>query len=307
MKNFLPVTLIISTFLTLLASCGEIETKINVTDEEGKAVEGAEVKIFFQDYQSRNDVIVTKSTNEDGLALALGKANASIKIIISRSGFYTSEIKELDHSKNVDLSVKLRPIGESIPLYAKKIVAVIPRLDEQVGFDLEKADWIQPYGVGISNDLFVLAKKTYQDVQNYHTEVDIIFVNELEGLLEDENISFHSEFKSTRLAPLKGYEKSWKFVATKKSKTGYQGSTSKRNFIFRTRIQLDQNNEIERCNYGKIIDGFGVSRGAAKIDMAPIITFTYYFNPQINDRNLEFDPSHNLFENLPRDEQVLAP
>lgn len=37
------------------------------------------------------------------------------------------------------------------------------------------------------------------------------------------------------------------------------------------------------------------------------IGMTYYFNPAVNDRNLEFDPKRNLFNNLKLEEQVRNP
>ena len=37
------------------------------------------------------------------------------------------------------------------------------------------------------------------------------------------------------------------------------------------------------------------------------LRFTYYLNPTPNDRNMEFDPKRNLFQNLKSTEQVNMP
>jgi hypothetical protein len=50
---------------------------------------------------------------------------------------------------------------------------------------------------------------------------------------------------------------------------------------------LDENGNIKSALYGKIYGGFE--------------NFQYYLNPTPNDRNVEFDPDHNLL-NLGRRE-----
>ena len=53
-------------------------------------------------------------------------------------------------------------------------------------------------------------------------------------------------------------------------------------------MKLDKDGKIISANYTKVVGDFSF-RGTGGV------TFTYYFNPTANDRNLEFDPTKNLF------------
>ncbi len=83
-------------------------------------------------------------------------------------------------------------------------------------------------------------------------------------------------------------------------KDGYQSTSSqtqttnpKRNFYFRVHTKLDENGNVVSACYGKI---YG--------DLAQ---FTYYYNPTLNDRNIEFDPKQNLIHDARSYEQVSQP
>ena len=67
---------------------------------------------------------------------------------------------------------------------------------------------------------------------------------------------------------------------------------------------MDDKGNILHALYGKIHGAFritGVLRDEARL------SFTYYLNPTDKDRNLEFDPSRNLFKELKSTEQVKEP
>jgi hypothetical protein len=66
-----------------------------------------------------------------------------------------------------------------------------------------------------------------------------------------------------------------------------------RNFYFRVRTKLDENGNVVSARYGKI---YG--------DLAQ---FTYYFNPTLNDQNVEFNPKQNLLSGLQPLDEVSAP
>jgi hypothetical protein len=56
-------------------------------------------------------------------------------------------LKELTHT------ITLRKILNPIPLYAKQNDIPIPEKEKWIGFDLEKADWVKPFGVGVISDV----------------------------------------------------------------------------------------------------------------------------------------------------------
>jgi hypothetical protein len=56
---------------------------------------------------------------------------------------------------------------------------------------------------------------------------------------------------------------------------------------------LDEKGNVKSANYGKIYGDF--------------MNFRYCFNPEVNSRNVEFDPKQNLLKGLKSTEQVDAP
>lgn len=56
----------------------------------------------------------------------------------------------------------------------------------------------------------------------------------------------------------------------------------------RTRVKLDDKGNVVSANSAKIMGDF-------RIMATGLLSFTYYFNPTPNDRNLEFAPKKNLF------------
>jgi hypothetical protein len=59
-----------------------------------------------------------------------------------------------------------------------------------------------------------------------------------------------------------------------------------------------------RPNYVKIHNDF---RYGIDGKIIKFLMMDYYYNPTPNDRNLEFDMTKNLFQNLKDDEKPLAP
>ncbi len=56
---------------------------------------------------------------------------------------------------------------------------------------------------------------------------------------------------------------------------------------------LDEHGNVKSALYGKIYGDF--------------MQFVYYLNPGANDRNVEFDPKHNLLTGLRSSEEVTRP
>ena len=60
-------------------------------------------------------------------------------------------------------------------------------------------------------------------------------------------------------------------------------------FFLRTRVRLDKDGRVISANYAKVIGDFCLDAARSSF------SFSYYFNPYPDDRNLEFDPKNNLF------------
>ena len=77
------------------------------------------------------------------------------------------------------------------------------------------------------------------------------------------------------------------------------------NYFFRVRIKKDDRGNIFSALYGKISGDFNQEDGGYVV--RGWLSFTYYLNPTLNDRNMEFNSKQNLFKNLPSLEQVSTP
>jgi hypothetical protein len=103
-----------------------------------------------------------------------------------------------------------------------------------------------------------------------------------------------------RPAPENGYKTSqvweWSNLQQPETVLGY---------FIRVRTTLDEKGAVKSALYGKIQGDVLFYVGT--IRPHPGINFTYYLNPSINSRNIEFDPKQNLLKNLSHSQQVTAP
>lgn len=95
----------------------------------------------------------------------------------------------------------------------------------------------------------------------------------------------HSELKLPHDAPESGYFPTRRYEADTR---GPRKEKRDVGYFLRTRVKLDADGEIISAHYAKIYGDF-------RFDPRGAVSFTYYFNPVPNDRNLEFDPQRNLF------------
>ncbi|MDB6031385.1 MAG: hypothetical protein JWM16_1723, partial [Verrucomicrobiales bacterium] len=182
-----------------------------------------------------------------------------------------------------------------IPMYAKKIFNGPPAFNEEVGYDLVVGDWVAPHGKGKQKDFIFLGQLQKKSNEEFDYKLVIKFANPSDGIQEFQvPADLTSELRSPYEAPDSGYEREVVRRLSRKPGQGTKNDADKnRNFFFRVRTVLDPNGNIQSANYGKIYGDF--------------MDFTYFFNPEVNSRNLEFNPSKNLFGNLPPSERVEEP
>lgn len=219
---------------------------------------------------------------------------------------------------NPTIELTLRRILNPIPMYVRDVrmdVTPFPALDEDLGFDLEKGDWLSPHGTGQTADFIFRVHCDFSDEkspygeQYYNATLELSFSNEDDGIIEFRDSQTELEgsiFRLPRFAPESGYSNRWSAVRFTSKEGSTLATISQRkdlNYFFRVRTKKDEAGKIVSANYGKIrgpLDfGFRGKRNG--------LGMTYYFNPTPNDRNMEFDPSRNLFTDLPVAEQVHEP
>ncbi len=212
---------------------------------------------------------------------------------------------------NPTVEVVVKPIINPIPMYAKTVHAsngnymTIPATNTPVGFDLEIGDWVSPFGKGNTADfIFTDQEKTpfTSMSQPYDVVWTLSFSNKGDGIqsvMVPKNAS--SKLRLPRYAPENGYQTT---VVQQISRCGEKASHGAcgedQNYFFRVRSVLDEQGNVKSALYGKIA-------GPIECSQTGRLQFTYYLNPRVNDRNMEFDPKKNLFRNLTPFQSNLAP
>jgi hypothetical protein len=289
---------------------------ILVVDEEGKPLSGINIGVGFE----RNITWGTKSsgqqgvTDADGRLTFSGESNGHITYGGRMDGYYPSyydyDFKELGEFGwkpwNPELKIVMRKIENPVPMYARDVKKSkkkieLPILGQEVGFDLEAYDWVPPYGSGKNIDFIFEAKKSVIDKKNYDVSVKLSFSNKWDGIIKiKDEFNNGSEFKLPRIAPETGYFEIINFEEYRRSGQNIDRNFDPENsYIFKVRSKYIEGKFVE-AKYGKI-------HGPIIIDPAwsetVRIYFRYFFNPD-GSRNLEFDPSRNLFKNLSPMERV---
>lgn len=322
MKRKITIMVMVVSFATMLAACGQVTTKIKVVDEQGDPIEGAEVTIWYVNYRDEEMKVI--KTDAQGRIEDTGDPELRINLSVTKEGYYEtsyrkSEGTSLSKDQDHDLTVPLRKRINPIPLYAKKSIIGLPRKNDWIGYDLQVGDIVKPDGTGQRADFFVkidslqvLPNGEIAPTNNIG-KLFIKFPNKHEGMKYEHDLYIkQSEMPMPSIAPISGYQNSHERI----EKAFYNESFQRDSGIFlRVRVIENEQGDVEKVNYAKISTdisfdpretGWHVD-DEGKPKLYGTISFTYYFNPNVNDRNLEFDPERNLFKNLTRDEQVIKP
>jgi len=277
---------------------------VKVVNEAGIPVADADVGVGFN--QGGNTWIgehksesIRGVSDTNGLFSAQEKCMGGIGISVQKEGFYRSSVRQdypgtYQNKKrwepwNPTISMILKEIKTPIPMYVKAVRTVIPETDKTIGFDLEKGDWVAPYGNGIVSDFIFYATNRQRSVRDFDYTLLLTFPNEADGIqaADSQNLHKESELKLDYHSPEDGYISRWEQFRSRRPKKGETNNIDRdRKYYFRVRTKVDEHGNIISAHYGKIHGDF--------------LQFTCYFNPVPNDRNIEFDPDKNLFEGRDR-------
>lgn len=275
---------------------------VNVVDENGLPVENANVSLGFGDTSS------TGLTDTNGLFTGEGHCGvAGMGSTITKDGYYlgSAPISKFEkHNESLNrwepwdntYTAILRRIEKPIALFAKTEWIEIPAVDKLCGYDLEKGNWVSPYGTGVNSDLIFRLHRRYVNRNNFDVSVEVVFSQSMDGIQEIQwpKIGRNSIFNWPREAPENGYTPIIKSSLTSDSHGYHKDTSEKLAYFFRVRTK-EQNGKIVTANYGKIRGGLELAPSNSKTCK---INLTYYYNPTSLDRNLEWDTKLNLFKKL---------
>lgn len=332
------VLLLVITFLVPFSAyaasdVADAKVTVKVLDEEnGCSLEDADIVFSFSLPKTMNpwdgtkDSVVKGKTDTNGMFSASSSTLRKIHVAVARRDYYrsstyysfkSSEEQLLRGEKwqpwNPTLGIRLRKKVEPVPLKAKWLYDLeLPPSDVSVGYDLVAGDWVAPHGKGVEADLAFSLVRNYKSSSDYALSLTIATTGKNDGLvgIPDNNVITQSELRFPRQAPETGYGVTNILVSQSSSTPTPVGGDwftrvpSERHFFFRVRTELDDKGQIKKALYGKLVGPIECSLFNTKTGK---FRLTYYVNPDPNDRNLEFDPKRNLFNDLKSTEQVTAP
>ena len=331
MKNILRFVFL-SFFVARAAMTGSLpdwpkaRITVKVLGEDGSPISDATVHIGFLQggnawVGERQEQAFHGPSDSNGYFSAEALSETSVGGCVEKDGYYPSywEYTFDGNSRNSDQwkpwnptnTVVLRKIGNPIPMYAKRIAMRIPRSCELYGFDLIAADWVRPAGKGEVSDLVFRVDGYWSNRFDNAATMTLTFINPADGILPIATNEFRgSVFASLREAPEQGYEPRRIWRKIRKDTPNHTADINvsdydaQMNYVFRIRTVTDEHGSIVNARYGKVYGD--IKFGGASTE-GSLLEFTYYLNPTPNDRNLEFDPSRNLFEDLKSSEEVTDP
>ena len=304
---------------------------VRVIDEGGGVMTNAEVHAGFVEsikpgwgWGGGKETQWQGRTDTNGLCVVTAECEGEAGIAAGKDGYYWSSGYKVRFTNfvgtvakkwqpwNPVIDVVLKKIGNPIPMYARWVRdAIIPKEGAAVGFDLQKGDWVAPYGRGEVVDIVFrldrapsrVVPSRYGDIRLFDDRLTVSFPNEGDGIQSVlvPHRGGRSNLRLPATAPENGYVTNLvKRVAQEEDKPASSGLDEDANYFFRVRTKKDEAGRIISAVYGKLYGDFsGFDYGK--------LTFIYYLNPTPNDRNVEFDPTKNLFKNLSSLEEVREP
>jgi hypothetical protein len=206
------------------------------------------------------------------------------------------------------IEIVLRKIVNPVPMYAKRVDLVLPAFDVPLGYDLAKGAWVAPHGEGLANDFIIEVTRRVTRRDAYEASLVVSVSRPGDGFRNAATLSpGGSVLRLAAEAPPDGYQTNvvvkWGRNPAVGGTYGEIGDDYQPNYFFRVRTTIDDKGGVAHALYGKVHGSFrvsGILRDEAKV------SFTYYLNPD-GTRNLEFDPTRNLFTNLGEFEEVRDP
>jgi len=198
----MKVTIIFAVFVFLFVgnalALPAAKITIKAVDEGRNAIVGAQVKISFSVPNESGiglaDINTNGITNSNGIHVVSGQTIGLVGFCVDKEGYYQScsgyEFKSSTLSIrwepwNPTIEVVMKKKRNPVPMYRKYLEALpIPAFKTPAGYDLEKGEWVVPYGNGVVSDLVFTCENEYVSFSEAKTNCDLTFSNPQDGLQE---------------------------------------------------------------------------------------------------------------------------
>lgn len=321
----LPI-LIVSNLQAQEIDLPQSRIRLTLVDELGAPVSGNRVG------SSSNYLSVSTLTNEQGQAEFIRPTLETASVGAEKAGYYASYtnvyFERFAYGKwqpwPLETTLILYKIENPLPMYAVENYEIEMPFIGTAGFDLEKLDWVQPFGKGTYSD-FIFSLKRKGAYEKGEATLKLTFSNPGDGLVPlYKYLPGGGELKIGKIAPETGYlpEREWSWAwangmspENQKFRESYYEELRRKQaksppplaYFFRIRTVLDKEGNVVSALYGKLDCRLAVVQmgGRGDLEWHPYsntrtarIKLTYYLNPD-GTRRVEFDRKKNLFKNLP--------
>ena len=281
---------------------------LRCVDQDGNATTNANVSsALYPDGSFENAIVNNGTTDTNGCFVMEGKTNGEFSYSFDKRGYYkTREDKYLFKDTAVFVSNgRWQPYGATNTVVLKRIVnpvamyiasspsvldITMPVREVSVGFDLEKCDWISPYGNGVNADVqFKHEFRQGKEFLDIKSILAISFTNAFSGAYVMEKDSFSAFPTVYEVNTNANFSTEHRFVYDRRPEKVLENSflPSSKYLVFRCRTKVDKDGNLISSRYGKIYGDIDINRKGR-------IRITYYLNPNENDTNLEADTTKNL-------------
>ena len=293
------VWLLISEASLAAAPITPITVRVRVHDPAGLPVEGATVSLALPRYGEPRDAGSQVLTDKTGVATLTGVAQWDYSIALKKSGYYATTVPKRTVASDYEIKLyatgvqqfdlELKPVRDPIPMLLGGTgmnSMPLPSLTQPVGYDLEKGDWVAPWGKGVTADFVFQLTGPYTDRTKFDLTLTLTFPNPNDGIQFFEIPSDQtSDFAFPYEAPASGYgpSRAWHWMQTP--------TTIKRDFsntvryIFRIRTELNPDGTIKHALYGYLWRDIEFYPGKDTTGLS----LNYALNPT-GTPNLEIDP-----------------
>jgi hypothetical protein len=314
--------LLLGVLLTVLRTEASpvIRVTATVVDEAGNPVHGALVG-FGGGLNARSPIAPReaegKTDRQGRFEARIACADGTVSFTAEKEGYYMTEghvysgelfqgapeqtpVLNSVLGREGDFEVVIRKVKNPVPLFVKRYREFLPVLDIPAGFDFEIGDWVSPYGRGKVADVLFSGSAWMRDPTNYSCILTASFPNIGDGIVgSDQPTMKRSHLELPHEAPASGYLSEWKWKTSCITPEGryatsemHDDNLKGRGFFLRTRTVLGPDGTVISARYTKFNSPFALEPRKGN---TWVVAFAYYHNPT-GSRNLEFDPTRNLFK-----------
>jgi len=275
--------------------------ELHIADDDGAPVPDAKIKAYLGMNFRPKGTWINGTTNTNGVFVLEGKTcGDEIEVFVTKDGYYDSHVVYCYATMGAEREVKdgkWQPYGASEKIVLRKLKhqMTVPIdgqfvdtrcLNEWVGYDIEKHDFVVPHGNGSVTDFQVTIDWNGRWLPDYRgMGVRIRFVEPYSGYYTCAVVA-ESEFKGPYKAnPQADFQKEARFyeeVSDDNKRSRYLFDSSKC-WVVRSRCKVDSYGQLVEANYS-IVHNVDF---ACQPDGKGCFRLTGVMNPTPNDANLE--------------------